>query len=96
MPVHQMFPEMAGYEGTSFFDYLFNKFINLFYFYVSFKYNVYIFRYEGAVPSKRDLQALFKALQSELVSAAVEGDLSLLKSTCKEMQKAIQLVVAKV
>lgn len=51
--------------------------------------------YEGAVPSKRDLQALFKSLQAELVSASVEGDLSLLKSTCKEMQKAIHLVVTK-
>ena len=63
-PVHQMFPELAGYEGT--------------------------------VPSKRDLQALFKAIQSELVSASVEGDLTLLKTTCKEMQKAIHLVVTKV
>ena len=63
-PVHQMFPEMAGYEG--------------------------------AVPSKRDLQALFKAIQSELVSASVEGDLTLLKTTCKEMQKSIHLVVTKV
>jgi hypothetical protein len=52
--------------------------------------------YENAVPSKRDLQALFKALQAELVSAAVEGDLTLLKSTCKEMQKAVHLLVTKV
>ena len=52
--------------------------------------------YEGAVPSKRDLQALFKAIQSELVSASVEGDWTLLKTTCKEMQKSIHLVVTKV
>ena len=52
--------------------------------------------YTSAVPSKRDLQALFKAIQAELISAAVEGDGCLLKSGCREMQKAIHLVVAKV
>lgn len=52
--------------------------------------------YENAVPSKRDLQALFKALQAELVSAAVEGDLTMLKGTCKEMQKSVHLLVTKV
>jgi hypothetical protein len=38
------------------------------------------------------MQALVKALQAELVTAAVEGDLGLLQAVCREAGKAVQLV----
>ena len=49
---------------------------------------------EAAVPSRRDMLALIKAIQSELGSAAVEGDAQggLLRAVCKEAVKAVQLV----
>ena len=54
--------------------------------------------YTAAIPSKRDMQALIKALQSELAMAAVEGDHAggLLRVVCKEAVKSVQLMVSKV
>ena len=48
----------------------------------------------AAVPSRRDMLALIKAIQSELGSAAAEGDAQggLLRAVCKEAVKAVQLV----
>jgi hypothetical protein len=48
----------------------------------------------AAVPSKRDMLALIKAIQSELGMAAAEGDGhgGLLRAVCREAVKAVQLV----
>lgn len=52
--------------------------------------------YTAAIPSKRDLQTLVKAIESELVNAALEGDLILVKQVGREALKAIQLMITKV
>lgn len=52
--------------------------------------------YTAAIPSKRDLQALTKALQSELVTAVIESDIGLVAASCKEFTKATQLMLSKI
>ena len=52
--------------------------------------------YTAAVPSKRDLLALTKAMQTELVNAAVESEVGLIRSVCREAHKAVQLMATKV
>ena len=52
--------------------------------------------YTAAVPSKRDLLALTKALHTELVSAAIESEVGLVRAVCREAHKAVQLMVTKV
>jgi hypothetical protein len=50
----------------------------------------------AAVPSKRDLQTLTKALQSELLVAAIESDVGLVGVVCKEFLKAVRLMMTKI
>ena len=52
--------------------------------------------YTAAVPSKRDLQALMKALQGELITAVVEGHQGLVGLICKEFLKAIKVMMTKI
>ena len=52
--------------------------------------------YTAAIPSKRDLQALTKALQAELVTAVIESDIGLVAASCKEFTKATQLMLSKI
>lgn len=52
--------------------------------------------YTAAVPSKRDLQALTKALQTELATAAAESEVGLLRAVSREALKAVQLMVTKI
>ena len=52
--------------------------------------------YTAAVPSKRDLQALLKTVQEEVVHVVLEGDRSLVKIIAKEALKAVQLLLTKV
>ena len=50
--------------------------------------------FPAAVPSKRDMQALIKVIQSELTMAAAEGDTQggWLRAVSREAVKSIQLV----
>jgi hypothetical protein len=50
----------------------------------------------AAVPSKRDLLALTKAIQSEFSTAAAEGDASLVALLCKEFLKTVRLMLSKI
>lgn len=52
--------------------------------------------YTAAVPSKRDILTLIKAMQSELVIAIVEGEKGLLKSVLKEALKVLRTMITKV
>jgi hypothetical protein len=52
--------------------------------------------YTAAVPSKRDLQALIKAIQVELVTATVEGECGLVRIICNEASKTIKLMLTKI
>jgi len=52
--------------------------------------------YTAAVPSKRDILTLIKALQSEFVIAIVEGEKGLLKAVLKEALKVLRTMIAKV
>ena len=52
--------------------------------------------YTAAIPSKRDLQTLTKALQVELVTAVLESDIGLVAASCKEFTKATQLMLSKI
>lgn len=52
--------------------------------------------YTAAVPSKRDVQELLKAITTELVAAAADGGISLLRVVSVECMKAVQLIVTKV
>lgn len=52
--------------------------------------------YTAAVPSKRDLQALTKAMQTELVNVAVDSEVGLLRSVNREALKAVQLMITKI
>ena len=52
--------------------------------------------YTAAVPSKRDVQELLKAVGVELIAAVSDGGLSLLEIVCAECVKAMQLIVSKV
>lgn len=50
----------------------------------------------AAVPSKRDLLALTKAIQAEFSNAAAEGDASLVALLCKEFLKTVRLMLSKI
>lgn len=52
--------------------------------------------YTSAVPSKRDLLSFVKVVQAELVDAASESDTGLIRFVCKEIAKAVQLLVSKI
>jgi hypothetical protein len=52
--------------------------------------------YTAAVPSKRDLQSFIKVVQTELTEAAVESDVGLVRFVCREIAKAIQLLMTKI
>jgi hypothetical protein len=52
--------------------------------------------YTAAVPSKRDLLTLVKAIQDEVVTVVLEGDRSLVKLVGREALKAVQLLLTKV
>lgn len=52
--------------------------------------------YTSAVPSKRDLLSFVKAAQMELVDAASESDTGLIRFVCREIAKAVQLLVSKI
>jgi hypothetical protein len=52
--------------------------------------------YTAAVPSKRDLQALLRAVQEEVTHAVLEGDPSLVRVVAKEALKAVRLLLTKV
>lgn len=52
--------------------------------------------YTAAVPSKRDLQALLKAVQEDVVHAVLEGDRTLVRIVAKEAFKAVRLLLTKV
>jgi len=52
--------------------------------------------YTAAVPSKRDLQALMKTLQTELVNVAVESEVGLVRVVSREALKAIRLMATKI
>lgn len=52
--------------------------------------------YTSAVPSKRDLLSFVKAVQEELVDAASESDTGLIRFVCREIAKAVQLLVSKI
>eukprot|EP01041_Mallomonas_annulata_P014721 gene14721-31295_t len=49
----------------------------------------------AAVPSKRDLQLLLGVVQTELLIVVVESENSLLKAVCREVLKAVQLLLTK-
>jgi hypothetical protein len=46
--------------------------------------------YTAAVPSKRDLQALVRAVQGEMVTALLEADAALVVLVCREFYKVIE------
>lgn len=50
----------------------------------------------AAIPSKRDLQTLIKAIQTELVNAVLEGDFGLVRLVSREALKSLQLIGSKV
>lgn len=50
----------------------------------------------AAIPSKRDLLALIKAIHSELVTALSEGEIGLVLAVCKEFLKTIKLMLSKI
>lgn len=52
--------------------------------------------YTSAVPSKRDLLSFVKAVQVELVDAANESDTGLIRFVCKEISKAVHLLITKI
>jgi hypothetical protein len=52
--------------------------------------------YTAAVPSKRDVAELMKALSGELATAAADGGMTLLPVACHECVKAIHLILTKV
>eukprot|EP00605_Chrysophyceae_sp_TOSAG23-4_P001608 GSChrysophyteH1.ASY1.ANO1.1768.1 assembled CDS len=56
--------------------------------------------YTAAIPSKRDIMEFTKAITAELITASTEstggGPGSLLRAVCKETQKAIRLMIAKI
>jgi hypothetical protein len=54
--------------------------------------------YTAAVPSKRDLQALLKALVGEMSQAMLDGDteLGLLHLVCRESMKSVHLMLSKI
>jgi hypothetical protein len=48
--------------------------------------------FTAAIPSKRDLQTLIKAIQAELVAVTIEGDIGLIALVSKEALKSLQLI----
>jgi hypothetical protein len=52
--------------------------------------------YVAAVPSKRDLQTLIKAMQAEFLTAVVESDVGLVQLVCKEFAKTVKLMLSKI
>lgn len=52
--------------------------------------------YTAAIPSKRDLQTLIKAIQVELVHVVVESDIGLIRYVSREALKTLQLISSKV
>ena len=52
--------------------------------------------YTSAVPSKRDLLSFVKAVQVELVDSANESDTGLIRFVCKEISKAVHLLITKI
>jgi hypothetical protein len=52
--------------------------------------------YTAAIPSKRDLQTLVKAIQSELVHVVIESDVGLIRYVSREALKSLQLISSKV
>lgn len=52
--------------------------------------------YTAAVPSRRDLQTLTKAIQSELTTAVIESDIGLVGAICKELVKVVKLMLSKI
>ena len=71
---------------------LLHSFILLLYPFVCFL----LFLLSAAVPSKRDLQSLVKVFLQEISSAAIDGDVGLVRSVCKETTKSIRLLLSKV
>jgi hypothetical protein len=45
--------------------------------------------FTAAIPSKRDLQTLIKAIQAELVAVTIEGDIGLIALVSKEALKSL-------
>eukprot|EP01038_Epipyxis_sp_PR26KG_P011157 gene11157-14969_t len=52
--------------------------------------------YTAAIPSKRDLQALIKSIQNELVTCVIESDSSLVTIVSKEFLKTNKLMLTKI
>lgn len=52
--------------------------------------------YTAAIPSKRDLQALIKSVQSEFISALIESDRGLVILIGKEFHKTVKLMLSKI
>ena len=50
----------------------------------------------AAVPSRHDLQAFTKAIQTELLTVYQEGDKDLITLVCSQVIKATQLLTTKV
>lgn len=50
----------------------------------------------AAIPSKRDLLALMKAVQNEFLVTIIEGDHGLLQLVCREFQKTVKLMLSKI
>jgi len=52
--------------------------------------------FTAAVPSRRDLQALIKAIELEFTTALVDGDNGLVILICKEFKKTVKLMLSKI
>ena len=52
--------------------------------------------YTAAVPSKRDVQELMKAVSTELSASVADGGLSLLRVVCVEANKSVHLILSNI
>lgn len=59
-------------------------------------FNYYYVLLSAAVPSKRDLQALTRAIQSEFIIAVTESEAGLVLIICKEFLKIVRLMLTKI